>query len=91
MHDEGVVLLRPEGMSINVSDGISTIGRHDAMSVAAPQHGTVSNIVYLGTDRQSTVAFGKGLHIDVRQQNQGAGIHSIGVGDAVNISLAADL
>ena len=74
-------------MSINVSDGILTTDRHDALSVAAPQHGTVSNIVYLGTDRQYTVALGKGLHIDVTQQNQGTGIHSISVGDAVNISL----
>ena len=81
--NSGVVLLRPESLKITKLDNAQTEVN------TAQLHGTVSNIVYLGTDRQYTVTLSEGLQIDIRQQNKSTTVNSINVGETVTVSLAS--
>ena len=87
--ESGVVLLRPESLAIHRSDNAQPVADKHTSPGTAQLHGTVSNIVYLGTDRQYTVTLSQGLQIDIRQQNQSATINSINVGDTVTVSHAS--
>ena len=86
--ESGVVLLRPESLTITKLDIAQSRNAQSGIDTAQ-LHGTVSNIVYLGTDRQFTVTLSEGLQIDIRQQNQSATINAINVGDTVTVSLAS--
>ena len=87
--DSGVVLLRPESLTITRLDSVKPVADKLTSPGTAQLHGTVSNIVYLGTDRQYTVTLSQGLQIDIRQQNQSANVNSINVGDTATVSLAS--
>ena len=87
--ESGVVLLRPESLTIAKSDNIQPISDKHTSPGTAKLHGIVSDIVYLGTDRQYTVTLHQGLQIAIRQQNQSATVNSIKFGDAVTVSLVS--
>ena len=85
--ESGVVLLRPESLTIAKSDNSQPFADKHTSPDTAELHGIVSDIVYLGTDRQYTVTLHQGLQIAIRQQNQSATVNSIKFGDAVTVSL----
>ena len=83
-----VVLLRPESMSI---EPLSPDNRKvdSSLNLGANQlQGIVVDMVYLGTDRQYTVALNDTLQIHVRQQNPGSGETAIETGASVSVRLA---
>ena len=87
--ESGVVLLRPESLTIAKSDNTQPFADKHTSPDTAELHGIVSDIVYLGTDRQYTVTLHQGLQIAIRQQNQSATVNSIKFGDEVTVSLVS--
>jgi len=75
----GVVSLRPERLRLQPAASADYTGLH--------LDGVVSDVVYLGTDRQFEVALSDALSISVRAQNTDEGSITLHVGDKVGVNL----
>ncbi|MFK7860770.1 MAG: ABC transporter ATP-binding protein [Granulosicoccus sp.] len=80
---KGVVSLRPERLRLVPSNGSGP--DDDTVQL----HGVISDVVYLGTDRQYGVALSDLLSVTVRAQNTDDGNVSLQIGDHVGVKLTS--
>lgn len=79
--NKGVVSLRPERLRLTAPCAVS------AGSDNSQLQGVISDVVYLGTDRQYSVLLSDSLSVSVRAQNTDVGNVSLQVGDQVSVNL----
>lgn len=79
--DKGVMSLRPERLRLQAQSSVSTDDEGGQLS------GVISDVVYLGTDRQYSVALSDSLSVSVRAQNTDEGEVDLQVGDQVSVNL----
>lgn len=79
--NRGVVSLRPERLRLKPPSAVP------AGSETSQLQGVISDVVYLGTDRQYSVLLSDSLSVNVRAQNTDVGNVSLQVGDQVSVNL----